>query len=245
MRSSLFIGLVSGLLLIIIVIFSQEDVDYFLNWSAFIITVGGTTSATFVYFSFTDLKYGILAFFNIFLEKNKRSSHIIKVILDVNRRTLKSGINSCTELVTVRQLPFLERGLRLVADNEDPDLIKEILLKDHRLISRKSNIAENVFYISGSLAPMFGMMGTVIGLIAMLNRVKDPSSIPAAMGLALVTTLYGLILSALILKPISGKIRVKNLKDARQRLLIIEGVLSIQRRENTQLLNERLHGFID
>ena len=245
MKSSMLIGLISGVALIVIVVFSQEDISYYLNWNAFVITIGGTIAATMVYFSFTDLKYGFSAFFEIISERNTKAAHIIDVILDVNKRTLREGVNSSFDLVTVKQLPFLERGLRLVADNENPALIKEILLRDNRLITRKNNIAENVFYIAGSLAPMFGMMGTVIGLIAMLNRVKDPSAIPSAMGLALVTTLYGLILSALILKPISGKIRVKNLKDTRLRLLIIEGVLSIQRGENTQILKERLHGFLD
>jgi len=123
-------------------------------------------------------------------------------------------------------------------------MIRDILVRDSRTSIEKHRLAERVFRIAGSFAPMFGMMGTVIGLIGMLNRINDPSSIPAAMGLALVTTLYGLILSALIFKPISGKIRDKSHMDTRIREIIIDGVISLHDIENSQLLREKLNGYL-
>ncbi len=78
----------------------------------------------------------------------------------------------------------------------------------------------------------------------MLNRISDPASIPAAMGLALVTTLYGLILSVLIFKPISGKIRDKNHLETKIREIIIEGIASLHTIDNSQLLREKLNGYL-
>ncbi|RLC51388.1 MAG: motility protein A [Candidatus Cloacimonadota bacterium] len=245
MKSSLLLGIISGFAIILIVIFTKENVSYFLNLSAFGITVGGTMAAILIYFSFNDIKCGIQSFINIFREKDYSAKEIMNTIIDLNKKAHKEGVVNIINHESARKIPFLYEGLQLVADNTDPEHIREILLKNTRAITRRNNIGENVFYIAGSIAPMFGMMGTVIGLIAMLNRIKEPSAIPSAMGLALVTTLYGLILSALILKPISGKIRVKNQRNTRLRLLVMEGILAIQRGENSKILEEKLKSFLD
>ena len=245
MKSSLIIGFISGFAIILMVVFTKEDISFFLNFSAFGITVGGTLAAILIYFSYNDLNCGLQSFINIFRNKDYSAKNILNTIIDLNKIAHKEGFGNITNHESVRKIPFLYEGLQLVADNTNPELIREILLKNTRAISRRNNIGENVFYVAGSIAPMFGMMGTVIGLIAMLNRIKDPAAIPAAMGLALVTTLYGLILSALILKPISGKIRVMNQKNTRLRLLVLEGVLAIQRGDNSKIMEERLKGFLD
>ena len=245
MKSSLIIGLVFGFALILIVIVSKGDIEVFLNWSAFAITVGGTFAAILVYFSYTDINHGIKAFGDILFEKDHSPEEIIDILAEVNTDAHINGINNISSIESIQKHPYLLKGLTLVADNTDPSFIREILIRENRAVTRKHNIAENVFYMAGSLCPMFGMTGTVIGLVAMLNRIQDPTAIPAAMGLALVTTLYGLILASLVFKPISGKIRVRNLRNTRLRLLILEGILSIQKGENNQILRERLFGFLD
>jgi len=245
MKSSLIIGFISGFAIILMIVFTKEDISFFLNLSAFGITVGGTLASILIYFSYNDINCGLQSFINIFRNKDYSAKNILNTIIDLNKKAHKEGIGNITNHESARKIPFLYEGLQLVADNTNPELIREILLKNTRAISRRNNIGENVFYVAGSIAPMFGMMGTVIGLIAMLNRIKDPAAIPAAMGLALVTTLYGLILSALVLKPISGKIRVMNQKNTRLRLLVLEGVLAIQRGDNSKIMEERLKGFLD
>jgi chemotaxis protein MotA len=119
------------------------------------------------------------------------------------------------------------------------------LIQESISITERNSLGEQVFKTGGSLAPQFGMMGTIIGLIAMLNRVEDPASIPAAMGLALVTTLYGLLMSALFFKPAAGKIRLKNQINTKVRELIIQGVLSIQKEDNPQITKEKLSIYLD
>jgi chemotaxis protein MotA len=244
MKSSLIIGLVAGFAVIIFVIFLNENVAIFINYSGILITLGGTLCAILVYFSYTDIRHSVQGFFQILTDRNYSAEQTIDLLVQLNSEARVNGFNNLS-LDSYSNYPFMVKGMKLVADNTDSVFIREILLRENRGISRKHNIAENVFYIAGSLSPMFGMMGTVIGLIAMLNKIQNPEEIPAAMGLALVTTLYGLILSALVFKPISGKIRVHNLRNTRLRLLVLEGILSIQNGENNQILKERLHGFLD
>jgi len=245
MKSSLIIGLIVGLAIIVFVIYLNEDVSLFLNYSGLLITIGGTLCAILIYFSYSDIKHAFSSLGQIILEKDYSEQEIIDSLIEINNEARKNGVNNITNVETYTNFPFLIEGMSLVADNMDPSFIRDVMLRENRGLTRKDNIGENVFYIAGSLSPMFGMMGTVIGLIAMLNKVQKPEEIPAAMGLALVTTLYGLILAAVIFKPISGKIGIRNLRNTRLRLLALEGILSIQRGDSNMILKERLHGFLD
>ncbi len=245
MKSSLIVGLILGIAVIVFVIFLNENVSIFINYSGILITLGGTMCAILIFFSYTDIYHALSALGKIIIEKDHSEKEIINSLVEINSDARKNGVNNITNLEAYTNFPFLIKGMTLVADNMDPIFIRDVLLRENRGLTRKHNIAENVFYIAGSLSPMFGMMGTVIGLIAMLNRVQMPEEIPAAMGFALVTTLYGLILAALIFKPISGKIGVRNHRNTRLRLLVLEGILSIQRGDNNLILKERLHGFLD
>ena len=245
MKSSLIIGLILGILIIVFVISLNENVNVFINYSGLLVTLGGTMCAILVYFSYSDINHAFKAFGGIMFEKDHPEKEIIKALVEINNDVKKKGVHNITNFESYTNFPFLIKGLNLIADNMEPVFIRDVLLRENRGITRKHNIAENVYYIAGSLSPMFGMMGTVIGLIAMLNRVQEPEEIPAAMGFALVTTLYGLILAAMIFKPISGKIGVRNLRNTRLRLLVLEGILSIQRGDTNLILKERLHGFLD
>jgi len=245
MKSSLIIGLIVGLAIIVFVIYLNEDVSLFLNYSGMLITIGGTLCAILIYFSYGNIKHAFSSLGQIISEKDYSEQDIINSLIEINNEARKNGVNNITNVETYTNFPFLIEGMSLVADNMDPSFIRDVMLRENRGLTRKHNIGENVFYIAGSFSPMFGMMGTVIGLIAMLNKVQKPEEIPAAMGLALVTTLYGLILAALIFKPISGKIGIRNLRNTRLRLLVLEGILSIQRGDSNMILKERLHGFLD
>ncbi len=245
MKSSIIIGFILGFGIILVIILTKEDVGYFFNPSALAITLGGTIAALIIYFSPHALKEAIKSFFNIFSEKQYSPPRIVDLVVDVNKSIRKTSYRNILNFDQVRSVPFLVKGLSLIVDGVSSNNLEEIMIRDSRSMYEGNRIAERVFGIAGSFAPMFGMMGTVIGLIAMLHRIDNPAAIPAAMGLALVTTLYGLILSALVFKPISGKIRDKNMTDSRVRDIIIEGVLSIQRGENSQITKERLIGFLN
>ena len=244
MKLSVIIGFILGFGIILSTIFTKEDTSFFWNWSSLAITLGGTVSAIIVYFSPSALKDAVNAFVSIFVENHHTEFEVVDVIVDVSKRSKKTSYRTIIKSAAVKKIKFLEKALTLISDGMEPDQVEDILVQESRAKTARNRIAERVYGVAGSFAPMFGMMGTVIGLIAMLNRIENPSAIPAAMGLALVTTLYGLILSALVFKPISGKIRDKNNLDTNIRNIIIEGVRSIQSGENSQITKEKLSGYI-
>jgi len=244
MKLSTIIGFILGFTIIGIVIFSKEDVHFYLSIPSLAITLGGTIAAVLIYFSPGALKYGLSAVVRIFTDRQQDPRDVLDLLVDINKRSRKTTYSTILKSVAVRKIPYLVKALTFLADGVERKQIEDILHRENRSRTEKDRIAERVFSIAGSFAPMFGMMGTVIGLIAMLNRVENPDEIPAAMGLALVTTLYGLVFSALIFKPLAGKIRDKNNIDTNVRDIIIEGVLSIQEGENAQITKEKLLGYV-
>ncbi len=244
MKISTIIGFLLGFFILGFAIFTKEDVHFYLSWPSLAITLGGTIAATIIYFTPKALFYALKATVKIFTDRQHDPKKVMELLVDINKRSRTTTYSTILKSAAVKRIPFLEKALTLVADGVERRKIEDILHRENRSLTERDRIAERVYSIAGSFAPMFGMMGTVIGLIAMLNRVENPEKIPAAMGLALVTTLYGLILSALFFKPLSGKIRDKNNIDTNVRDIIIEGILSIQERENPQITKERLLGYV-
>ncbi len=244
MKLSVIIGFLLGFGIILSVIFFKQEPSLYLNWQAMAITLGGTLAAVIIYFSPQAMKNAGMSLIAIFKDKQYSEIYLIDTLLDISKQSRNTSYKDLIGNESIIEIPFLAKGMNLVADGEDIEHIEEVLTRDSRSITEKNIIAERVFRIAGSFAPMFGMMGTVIGLIAMLYRVKDPAAIPAAMGLALVTTLYGLILAALVFKPLSGKIRDKNNTDTRVREIIIAGIISIKKNENSHKIKEKLLGYL-
>jgi chemotaxis protein MotA len=239
------LGLIGGFGVILLAIFLKEDVSLFLNWIGIALVLGGTIFSCLIYFSSNAIGFAGQGFVNIFFKKKVSASEAVKILIQISKEAYFSEVIDLLDTDLIKRIPFLEKGMILVADNVEPQQVKRVLVRNSKSLTIKNRVAERVWSVAGSFAPMFGMMGTVIGLIAMLNRIEDPSAIPAAMGLALVTTLYGLILSSVIFVPISGKIRDFNHMNTKVREIVIEGVLSIQSAENTQVTKERLLGFIE
>ena len=244
MKLSVILGFIFGFGIILITVLTKEDTTLFLNWSSLSITLGGTLSAVIIYFSPGALLDAFWAFISIFTDKQHTPNYVVNILIDISKRSKKTSYRTILKSSKVKGISFLEKGLTLISDGVDTDQTEDILIQESRARTARDRIAERVYAIAGSFAPMFGMMGTVIGLIAMLNRIEDPASMPAAMGLALVTTLYGLIFSSLMFKPISGKIRDKNNIDTNIRDIIIEGIRSIQSGDNSVITKEKLTVYL-
>lgn len=245
MRLSVYIGYLLGIIVVVGTIITKEDTSYFIDPGALAITLGGTLAALLINFSPKAFSTAVASFSRLFTEKAYSAKQMMDIMVILARDARKSGVRSILNNSAVLQNKFLEKALMLVADGEDAEEIEENLMQESISITDRNSLGEQVFRTGGSLAPQFGMMGTIIGLIAMLNRVEDPASIPAAMGLALVTTLYGLLLSALLFKPAAGKIRLKNQIDSKVREVVIQGALSIQKGDNPQITKEKLAIYLD
>ncbi|RLC48634.1 MAG: hypothetical protein DRH57_01830 [Candidatus Cloacimonadota bacterium] len=243
MRFTTIFGLLLGFIIILTILFLSGSKEYFINITALLITVGGTLCATIIYYSPKALHITLIVLKKLFFSKQLYSNQFTEIIVNLARKSRKIGFVSLLKTNEARQDAFLYNALTLLADGYSAGEIREVLATKSVSDSDNFMIAERVLRTAGSLAPIFGMLGTVTGLIIMLGRITNPETIPSAMGIALVSTFYGLILSGLILKPLSGKIRDKNGFEVSNHTIITEGIILIRKGENSQIIRERLSSY--
>ena len=138
----------------------------------------------------------------------------------------------------------MKKGIRAVVDGSDPEIIKNLLFNELNQIQERHAVGIKLFDDWSKLAPAFGMIGTLAGLIAMLANLQDQDSIGSGMALALITTMYGAIMANLILIPIKCKLEDRDRAETLVREIMIEGTLSIQSGDNPRILEAKLVSFL-
>ena len=132
----------------------------------------------------------------------------------------------------------------MVVDGTDPDLVRAIMETELISIEDRHKKVIGFWDMVATMGPAWGMIGTLLGLISMLNDMNDPSSIGPSMAVALITTLYGSLLANWLATPLANKLRVNNAAEMQQKEVMIEGLLSIQAGENPRVIEEKLKSFL-
>lgn len=169
---------------------------------------------------------------------------LIDILVTFSEKAKREGILSLEDDLEEIEDPFLKKGLQLVVDGVDPEIIKNILIKELEFIQLRHAEGIKIFQEWGYYLPAFGMIGTLIGLIFMLINIEDRSSIGKGMATALITTLYGAIAANLIALPMSTRLEYINNQEITEKEIIIEGILSIQAGENPMIAKEKLMGLL-
>jgi len=238
------VGMILGVIFIITGIMGQGVLSDYFDLPSIFIVLGGTFASTIIKHSFEDIKnIGKIAL--IAFKKNRYNLHEpISKIIELANIARKSGLFALEERVNGMKDPFLKKGLMLVVDGTDPELIRNIMETELVYIEERHKRGSDMFNSMATFAPAYGMIGTLIGLISMLKNLNDASTLGLGMATAIITTFYGVILANLIFSPIAGKL--KNMTDAelQYKELILEGLLSIQAGENPRMIEEKLLAFI-
>lgn len=169
---------------------------------------------------------------------------IINELVGFSERARREGLLALEDNMDQVEDEFMRKGLQLVVDGTDPDIIKTILYNDLNQIQERHESGIKVFDDWGKIAPAFGMIGTLAGLIAMLANLEDQSRIGPGMALALITTMYGAVFANLVLIPMKSKLEDRDRDETRTKEIIIEGILSIQSGDNPRILLEKLVSFL-
>ena len=139
---------------------------------------------------------------------------------------------------------FLQGGIQLLVDGHDPDVVKTLLNKDKdKAVDRHAQGAD-IFGALGDVAPAMGMIGTLVGLVAMLSNMDDPKSIGPAMAVALLTTLYGAMLANMVAIPIADKLSLRRGEEDMSKSLIIDALLAIQGGQNPRVIDSMLRNYL-
>jgi chemotaxis protein MotA len=182
---------------------------------------------------------------------NKRYDPLayIDKLVELAQIARKNGLLALEEQALAQQDPFFQQAIMLIVDANDPDKIRSILVNDIENTSERHNSVISMYERGAAVAPAFGMIGTLIGLIKMLKAMSPEEggsdAIGPAMAVALITTLYGCILAHMVFTPIASTLQIRDEEEILCRMIIVEGVMSIQSGENPKFLQERLFTFMD
>ncbi|MEE8059871.1 MAG: flagellar motor protein PomA [Pseudomonadales bacterium] len=139
---------------------------------------------------------------------------------------------------------FLQGGIQLLVDGHDPEVVKTLLSKDKDKAVERHQIGSDIFAALGNVAPAMGMIGTLVGLVAMLSNMDDPKSIGPAMAVALLTTLYGAMLANMVAIPISDKLNLRRGEEEMNKSLVIDALLAIQSGQNPRVIDSMLRNYL-
>ena len=238
------VGAICAFGLVLIGIYVGGNLSAFFDWSSLLIVLGGTIGATLINFPLKDFYYSAPALKTAFFEDNSSPQDRIEKIIEIARRYRKEGHLSLQNDIMYETDPFLRKCLELAVDDLPPEEIKRILEIELGFTEDRHHQTARLFQTMGAVAPAMGLIGTLIGLVQMLQHLDDPSLIGPSMALALLTTFYGAILANLVFIPLAGKLLRRSEEESLIRQLTIEGIIEMLNRTNPRLVEQRLMGFI-
>jgi len=216
-----------------------------LSITAAIIVFGGTIGATVIAFSISEIK-NIPNLFKIALfPKQQEPAQVIDLIVSLADEARREGLLYLENRLGEIDDQFLRKGVQLVVDGTDPELVRSIMEVELFAIEERHHVGSSIFETAGGYAPTMGIIGTVMGLIHVLGNMSDPNSLGPAIAVAFMATLYGVGSANVLWLPLGAKLANLSKKESTLRLLMIEGIVSLQAGYNPILIRERLSAFLN
>lgn len=244
MDLSTIIGIISGLVVLLWGIYLGGDLGSFIHFPSFLIVFGGVLASTLVNYPLNKLLDVVNILKNAFTEKALEPGDIMTTIINLAEIARREGLLALEDAAYQLDDEFLKKGILLIVDGTDPDLVRNILETELVFLEARHGEGQGIFEYMGNLAPAFGLLGTIIGLINMLKTLDNPDAIGPGMATALITTFYGSVLANLFFTPIAGKLKVRSEEEILLKEVMIEGILSIQAGENPRIIEEKLKAFL-
>lgn len=229
----------------VVTVFSNQianglSIKMLLQPMAFIIVIGGTFCATVLNFDKTTLLIAIKKAINIFRQQKTNREDIIREIMQLSIYARKNGLLSLGAVIPEVKDNFLARGLQLVVDLGNPQLIYDILSSEISYEEEEELVSSRVFEALGGYAPTFGLVGAVFGLINVMKDLSAIDTLGNGIATAFVSTLYGVGIANLVFLPIAGNLKQKTREKMLFKELILQGIISICLQESPTILEEKL-----
>ena len=254
------IGLFAGITIIVIgILQSGGKLFWFFSFNSILIVVGGTLAATMVNLPLKAVRNLFNILKNVFKGEDYDYVGIINEIVEKAQKARKDGLLSLEADLSNMREGFFKNGIELAINERESSRLRTFLNLEMNNISSRHIAGQELFLYMGSYAPAFGMLGTVLGLIIMMNNFaggdvnSDMASYDIAdrfaellsgMGLALITTFYGVFFANMIFLPIGGKLKRRSENEMMLKSIVVEGIISIHAREHPILIKEKLMTFV-
>ena len=253
------IGLFAGITIIVIgILNSGGKLFWFFSFNSILIVVGGTLAATMVNLPLKAVRNLFNILKNVFKGEDYDYVGIINEIVEKAQKARKDGLLSLeADLPNMRE-GFFKNGIELAINERESSRLRTFLNLEMNNITSRHIAGQELFLYMGSYAPAFGMLGTVLGLIVMMNNFAGSgeevsasydvsekfAQLLSGMGLALITTFYGVFMANMIFLPIGGKLKRKSENEMMLKNIVVEGIISIHAREHPLLIKEKLMTFV-
>jgi len=233
-------GIICGLTLIIVSILIGGDLQSFVNLPGLMIVIGGTLAAILITFQFDDVKSACKAAIFVFSSRKLDANEVVATMVELCKVSRKQGLVALSRLEF--ESAFLKKACMLIADGAKED--RDTLNIEIDSMKQRHAIQQDVFVKMAAYAPAFGMLGTLIGLVQMLQNLSDPDSVGPSMAVALLTTFYGSFFAFMICGPIAGKLKARTMKEVMSLEIMFEGATSIVKENNPMMVYEKLSSYI-
>ncbi len=245
MERGTLLGVILGIVLVVGGAFlASGDLSIYGDIASVFITIGGSLASVMIATPWNRMKAIIPIMRMTFQVMDVDAAATVETLVTFAEKARREGVLSLEDDVDEIPDVFLKKAIQLVVDGTDPDIVRRIMYNEISQMEERHGQYKKILDDWGYFAPSFGMIGTLIGLIAMLRNLEDKASIGKGMGTALITTLYGAMMANWILLPMASKLDLYNKLDVLMKEIVVEGVLSIQAGDNPAILRERLNSFI-
>ncbi len=239
------LGLVLGFALMgAAILVSGESLRTFSEPSSYLIVFGGAFSAFLVTFPLVRvLRLGGVVR-QVFSKPRQSPEDLIRELVRYAETARRDGILALDNMTGQMKDPFIIRGIRMAVDGTEPDLIRQILESELDTIAERHRQGKQLLDNLAKYTPAFGMIGTLIGLVIMLNHMDDPARIGPGMAVALLTTFYGAVAAYAVFAPMADKLAIRSREEILMKEIIIRGVMSIQSGDNPRIVETKLNTFL-
>lgn len=238
------VGVVVGFFLIISAIMSASALSVFIHIPSMMIVMGGTLAGTLIHFPLARVLSVVSVIKNTVLFKPPDIQEEIDRIVSYASLARKEGMLALESKLEDNPDPFLAKGIRMVIDGLPKETIADIMRIELDYVDFRHKVGKQMLEYMGSAAPAFGMIGTLIGLVAMLQTLDDPSQIGGGMAVALLTSFYGALVANLVFIPLAGKLGARSKEEIMIREIMSEGVVAIQAGDPPLTVEEKLKSFV-
>lgn len=244
MDLGLLFGILGTWVLIVWALLAGGNLGYYVDIPSMILVIGATFTSMFFSVPLRNLKNTFRIIRKLIFPAKISVEKIIGDMVRYAEQARRNGILSLESVTREIDDPFLVRGLQLAIDGTDPQLIEQVLNAEIDAIADRHDMGKYIFDSMAKYAPAFGMIGTLVGLVIMLQNMDDPSKIGPGMAVAILTTLYGAIIANSIALPLADRMAKRSAEELMVKTIILKGIMAIQSGDNPRVVEQKLRSFL-
>ena len=244
MDLGILFGFLGTWVLIMWALLSSGDIGMFVDPQSIILVIGASLTVIFFAFPARTVKTVVGVARRAFFHQSQSVERLIEDLVSYAEIARRDGILSLENTTKDIQDPFIVRGIQMAVDGTDPELIEQIMNNELDNLVERHEVGKSLFDALGKYAPAFGMIGTLVGLVIMLQNMDDPAKIGPGMAVAILTTMYGAIIANAIALPIADRLSRRSAEEVLYKTIIIKGVMAIQSGDNPRIVEQKLRTFL-